>query len=345
MKITQDLSKAWLRAVNAGRIVNEFEAALDDPAGRWSKGDQVRFGLAWSDGAIGYWARNVATARVIEAPVEERAVGGTGFICQLNGYRALRPGGTPQRIGRQPDISPAAADCRFFCQNPDQGLSLLRRDPLLQVDLAHSRWNAYYNSNPFEKEGHFLWVPLPVNATPRTMPHTPQGLSRESIEDLVLLFRQTTDTIIFFNSLHAGASVNHLHAQSVVRKHRLAIEDARLAEYKGFTILDGFPAQAICFGRDADPGGIATSVGRLQRRNVPFNLILLGERILLVPRAVEHEIVAEFPGGVLATMEIAGKIITVDRAVYEGTGPADIAVAMKKVTLNVKELIDLWGLE
>jgi hypothetical protein len=341
INITQDLARAWLQAVTAGNIVNEFEADQDDPAGRWAHGDLVRFGLAWSDGAITYCARNVRTAQVIEAPVEERAIGATGFCCQFNGYRALRPGGAPRRIGRQPEISPAVADCRFFCQDPSRGLSLLSRAPLLQVGLANGRWNAYYNSNPFEKEGHFLLVPALTDGTPGNLPHLPQLLSRESVEDLVDFFRQSPGTIVFFNSLHAGASVNHLHAQAVFHKHRLPIEEARTAEYKGFKVLEGYPAQAICFGRNSDLDPIVAAVDRVQRLGIPFNLILLGECILLVPRAAEHEIVAEFPGGVLATMEIAGKIITVDRQVYENIQPADVTSAMNKATLDVRELIDL----
>ena len=218
----------------------------------------------------------------------------------------------------------------------------MRRAPLLQVGLPHSRWNAFYNSNPFEKEGHFILVPVLTEGTTSTMPHLPQTLSRESVVDLVHFFRQTTKTMVFFNSLHAGASVNHLHAQAVFQKQRLAIEDARTTGYKGFKVLDGYPAQAICFDRDADPGVLAASVDRTQTLGIPFNLILLGERILLVPRAAEHEVVAEFPGGVFATMEIAGKIITVDHAAYESTKLADIASAMKKAMLNVKDLIDLW---
>ncbi len=342
MKITQDLSIAWREAVASGRIANEFEASSDDPTGRWSKGDLVRFGLVLVDGVIQYDAQNMRTAKQIEASVEERTLGSTGFVCQFNGYRALRPGGTAQRLGQQPDISPTAADCRFYCQDPKHSLSLLKRDPLLQVRLAHARWNVYYNATPFEKEGHFLWVPAIVDATIAVIPHLPQMLTREFVEDIVLLFRQATQSIIFFNSLHAGASVNHIHTQSVFHNQRLAIENAKTIEYKGFNILDGYPAQAICFGRDSDVSTIAIAVDRLQKVGIAFNLILLGERILLILRNGEHEIVSEFPGGVLATMELAGKIITVDRHVYENTEPAQIESAFRKVTLAAKQLIDSW---
>jgi hypothetical protein len=41
-------------------------------------------------------------------------------------------------------------------------------------------------------------------------------------------------------------------------------------------------------------------------------------------------------------MELAGKIITVDRHVYENTEPAQIESAFRKVTLAAKQLIDSW---
>jgi hypothetical protein len=342
MEVTQDLSSAWQEAVASGRIANEFEASLGDPAGRWSKGDRIRFGLAWTGAAIEYEARNLSTGTQIQAPVDERTIGPNGFVCQFNGYRALRPGGTSQRLGRQPDISPTPADCRFYCQDPKKSLSLLKRDPLLQVRLRHARWNSYYNATPFEKEGHFLWVPVVVDGATTVIPHFPQMLTAQFVEDLVLLFRHTTRTIVFFNSLHAGASVNHVHAQAVFHKQRLAIEDAGTIEYKAFSILDGYPAQAICFRTNSEVSTIAACVDRLQARGIPFNLILVGERIFLVPRNPEHEIVAEFPGGVLATMEIAGKIITVDRSAYESADKTQIEDAFQKVTLSARKIIDDW---
>ncbi len=343
MKIAQDLARAWQDAVASRRVVNEFEASEDDPAGRWVKGDRLSFGLVWSGKNVKYEAWNIRTERQIEATVDERAIGETGFVCQFNGYRALRPGGNPRTIGRQPDISPSPPECRFYCQTPSMQLSLLNREPLLQVTLENSHWSAYHNANPFEKDGHFLLLPATVEGALITLPHCPQMLTQAYLYDLVLLFRQAPGLVIFFNSLHAGASVNHVHAQAVFHQRRLAIEDARAVEYKGYFVLDGYPAQGLCFSLDCEVRRIAASIERLQTRGIPFNLILLGQRIVVVPRNPDHEIVAEFPGGVLATMEVSGKIITVDRRIYEQATDADIRRALQKVTVNVKSLIDDWA--
>ena len=342
MKLAQELSQAWQNAVASGRIVNKFEASEGDPTGRWARGDRISFGLAGSGDDIKYEAWNVRTAEPIEAAVDERTIGDTGFVCQFNGYRALRPGGTPRTLGRQLDISPTPSECRFGCQTRMRDLSLLNRAPLLQVRLQTSSWNAYHNANPFEKDGHFLWLPVQGEGELPTIPHLPQMLTREFVEDLVLLSRQAPELVIFFNSLHAGASVNHVHAQAVFHRKRLAIEDAATVQYRGFTILDGYPAQGFCFSRDSEVSSVATAIEKLQTRGIPFNLILLGERMLLVPRNADHEIVVEFPRGILATMEVSGKIITADRQVYEQATAADISSAFQKVTLDAKSLIDAW---
>jgi len=340
--LIDDLSKAWQKAVASGRIASEFDAPFDDLDGRWSKGDRVRFGLIWTGAGIEYDAHNLRSGEQINVPVDERTVGKRGFVCQFNGYRALKPGGIPQQVGRQPDISPAPADCRFHCQDPTESLSLLRREPLLRVRLRHAAWNAYFNAIPFEKEGHFLWVPAVLDGATSGLPHLPQVLTRELVEDLVLLFQQSTNTVLFFNSLHAGASVNHVHAQAVVHRQPLPIERARTVEYKAHALLDGYPAHAITFARDGDIDAVAGAVERLQLDDIPFNLMFAGERIFLVPRTAEHEIVSEFPSGVLATMEIAGKIIAVDRRTYENVEESQIESALRKVTIRAEQLIDAW---
>ncbi len=235
----------------SGKIVNEFEASADDQEGRWSKDDRIAFGLTSTSSGISYFARNLRTAAQIRASVDERKVDGTGFECQFNGYRALRPGGPGQGLGRQPDVPAGSAACRFGCQDPKKSLSLLRRDPLLQVRLPRFRWNAYYNATPFEKEGHFLWVPVVVDGTTTILPHVPQLLNQEFLEDMLLLFQRTTQTIVFFNSLHAGASVDHIHVQAVFHRDRLAIEDAGTAAYRGFTVLEGYPAEGLVFALDS----------------------------------------------------------------------------------------------
>src|SRR5579884_727951 len=263
----QNLSDTWRSAVQAGKIVNLFETLQKQ---------RIEFGLTIQNGDIVYYAKNVTTGAPMAAAVEERVIDGTAFRVQYNGYRALRPGGNPASSGRQPTIPGEAERCRFYCQDPQQPLSILRRDPLAEVALKHHRWNAYASVTPFEKEGHFLWIPAVVDGARMTLPHFPQEFSREMLEDTLSLFRSSESMLFFFNSLHAGATVNHIHLQSVFHGARLAIEDAPTFPSKksGCCLLRHDGAEGLVFERDENAGILFSALDRLQSDRLPFNLIL-----------------------------------------------------------------------
>jgi len=337
-----NLADAWKSAVEEGKINNEFQAAVSDPGHRWKTGDRLRFGLRLHNGQPGYFAINMNTGLPIQMHVEERYVSGTNFACQFNEYRGLRPGGAQFPVGRQPDISAAPSDCRFYCQSPDKPLSIRKRHPLAQVKLQHRVWNVYYNAFPFDAAGHFLCVPCFVRGTDFVLEHLPQRLSLNSIEDLLLLNRDEPPLMFFFSSLHAGASVNHIHIQAVFHRKRLPIEDAQRASYKSITCLTNYIAEAFVFSGCLSATLVHRCVERLQERGVPFNLLLVRGEVFVFPRNPEHEVVEEFPGGVLAATDLAGKIITTDRRSYENADKARVQNAFFKTCVSVRKLIDEW---
>jgi len=325
MAVTQDflLSNAWMKAVREGKIVNEFKAP---------NGDRIRFGLIFQNGCIEYHARNIETGCEMPALVEEKMIGQSSFMIQFNGYRALKPGSKILSIGKQPDIPGEAASCRFYCQDPSRTLSILKRDPLIQIALPNYKWNGYYNVTPFEKEGHFLWLPVFTKAA--TISHIRQELSCAFLEDALALFENSDRLMIFFNSLHAGASVNHIHLQAIFHKKALSIEGASIIRRGRFTVLDNYPARGIVFDRGAGSDEIWPCIDYLQKNGIPFNLIFVGDRICLIPRNPLHEVAAELPTNIIASAELAGKIITVDRNVYDNMNYAIIQKAFQKTTVE-----------
>src|SRR3989344_77050 len=242
--VAQDLllSNAWVKAVRDGKIVNEFKAL---------NGEKIQFGLALQNGRIEYYARNIETGSEIPALVEEKMIGQSDFMIQFNGYRALKPGGRILNIGKQPDISGEATGCRFYCQDSSRELSILKRDPLIQIALPNYKWNGYYNATPFEKDGHFLWLPVFTDKG-ATISHIRQELSRAFLEDALALFENSDRLMIFFNSLHAGASVNHIHLQAIFHKKALSIESAPIIKQERFAVLVNYPAHGITFNRGAE---------------------------------------------------------------------------------------------
>lgn len=334
------LYKVWQKAVLDGKIVNQFEAALNDPLGRWHRGDQIIYGIRSNEGQLEYYAQNLSQSNDIQGTIKEKRVGELGYIYRLNNYRTLRPGGSGRPIGRQLDISPEPEHCRFYCQDRTQPLSLLNRDPLLQVKLCYFTWNAYYNAAPLDKEGHFLWVPTNLNA--KTLSHMFQRLSPELLSDAIELFSQLDHTILFFNSLHAGASVNHIHFQAVCHQKNFPVEEISTVPYKGYDFLDKFPAQSLVFTPMMSINKIFDCIDRLQSDGIPFNLVMLGKRILLTIRDIEHEIVSEFPGDGFAALEMCGSINTVDAQAYDAAHIGMLETAYKKMVIPAKQIIDLW---
>lgn len=361
------LDNAWREAVAKGLVAVEFGAPADDPDGQWRKGERLRIGVKLgSGGEPGYDGLNVTTGAALQPkrlvddktgqplvdqdtgrPLEYRRsfkVDGLPFQCELNGYRALRPGGGTLKPGRQPDLPPEPLKCGFACQDPTKDLSILRRPVLLKVRLKNAQWAALHNMAPLEAAGHVLWFPVSERGETVCFPHAPQRLSREFLEDLVELFARCPGYVLFFNSPHAGATQDHIHAQMVRQTARLAIEDAAQVDCgcHGFRRLDGYPARGFVFLKDADAALIYSCVDRLQQQQTPYNLIMAADRIVVVPRDAAHEVVAEFPKGVLASMEFAGKIITTDKQTHRDADAEKVKSAFGKTTLALESVLKGW---
>lgn len=338
--LTLKLYQAWADAVAAGEVANQFVAPQNDSAGRWRAGDRVIYGLRPDDSGFAFYAENLDQAQPIYGAVEERTIGDSGYICQYNGYRALRPGLKRSPPGRQPPLSAEVADCRFFCTDPQQPLSLLRRRPLMQIRLPHYRWQAYYNAAPIEKAGHFLWLPVDP-ANPAVLPHLPQVLTLAFLHDAIALFRQLDRTIVFFNGLGAGASVNHIHIQSAFHAHPVAIQQAPLKPLPGVTVLADYLTPGLVFAADASASEVFGWVQRLQHQGIPHSLVMVGDRIVLFPRDINHEVVTEFPTDRPGAPAFWGKLLTADHATFKRVTPEQLRRAFSKMGLNSDQFASL----
>lgn len=296
----------------------------------------MEFGLKLVDGVIKCYVRNITTSSEIESEVEEKVIGQSDFIIQYNGYRALRPMGKILGLGQQQDLPSQADKCVFFCQDPKQGLSLLNREPLIQIPLLNWKWNIYYNAFPIEKEGHFLLVPVVDDGIKTIIPHLEHKLTNDFLEDILFLFENNRELYIFFNSLHGGATGDHLHFQILFHKQILAIEKAPIIKKGKVTILNNYPARSIVFDSKAKASEIFPKIDFLQSKRIPFDLNFIGERIYLIPRNLKHEVVEEFPNRVLGAIEFAGKIITTDKNIYDNMNYAKIQTAFRKTTTSLE---------
>ncbi|HTF71127.1 MAG TPA: hypothetical protein VK638_51515, partial [Edaphobacter sp.] len=190
-----------------------------------------------------------------------------------------------------------------------------------------------------EKNGHFLWIPAVTHGATTEFPHWLQELTLPLLQDFLVLASMSTNLMTYFNSIHAGASVNHIHFQSVYREKQAAIDKAATLMNRHRYFLKDYPASGLVYMEDTPAETIWHDIGKLQEHGIPFNLIHTGCRIYLVPRNIAYETVAEFPNGVLAAMEISGKAITTEQSFYLEADSAQFQIALRKSTLTIEELL------
>jgi hypothetical protein len=286
--LTEPLLRVWRTAVESGDLLNEFDAFTDDPGGQWRKGDRLRCGLIRG----GYSAANLTTGKPITYEVKERPVG--PYFVQVNPYRLLKP---------MPGIG---SGCRFYCHDRSEPLSIWNRKVLLTIPLRHRRWNAFGNAMPFDTDLHALLVRTGYE-------HQPQLLDRESVEDMLELAAQTPGLLLFYSSVGAGASVDHLHWHIVHHGPvKFAIEN-----------------ESAAFG---DAGTIWETVDRLQQAapRIAFNLLVVGGRAVVVPRTVEKA-TAGLPGMVISSFELIGKFIVTSDEAYAAATAESLTQALRSV--------------
>lgn len=305
------------------------------------KGTSIKAWLTMVNGEPKPFAQIVGgdelNVRIVPRPVG-------GFIILLSDLRSIRPGAvTNPPIGRQPEfVSPGEKGCKFECAQVVTPLSLLRRVPLMEVKLKNGDYAVLPNAAFFDPRGHVLLVPIEKAEGERKYPHRPQWMTLADLEDLFWFQELNPDQLGFFNSIHAGATVDHIHAQSVYHGEQLAIEKASTNRHGEVMILgEDYPARGLVFDRHEAPVNVYKYVDRLQRRGIPFNLIVTGEKIFLIPRDRYHEVLAQFPTGVLASMEMAGKAITDDERVFACVTLEEIVNALRLTTLkNLDTILD-----
>jgi hypothetical protein len=178
---------------------------------------------------------------------------------------------------------------------------------LQQVNLRHFSWNAYYNAAPIEKNGHFLWIPVQKSDGETCLPHFPQVLTFEFLEDAIYLFKKLDQSIVFFNGLHAGASVNHIHLQAVHHHQPLALATTPLKPMgNAAPVLAGLPGPWSGVSPESSPPAEIFSLGCISCSNTafPYNLVMIRDslktgpgshRVVLFPRDIDHEITSELP--------------------------------------------------
>ena len=331
MRLSIDLTEAWERLIARGAMRNTFE----DASGR-----KIEAGVRLGRNGPESYAVAADTGADVCEPAERMRLA-SGMEVLYNPMARLKPHTPPAKAGRQADIAAESGACPLACQDPDHPLSLLRRPALVQISCPHQPWRAYPNVAPWEARGLMIWVPCPPDAASRALPHVPQVLRYPDLEDFLAIVQAGAGMATFFNSLHGGASANHLHFQGVACDGRMAVEEADRVPEGRYTILAGYPASGVVFPLKAAAADLWGPIERFQEAGYPFNLIALARGIYLFARDPRHEVLEEFPGRAFGAINLAGLFITSDPEERKNVSDQTIAAAYTRLTLETKQLVAL----
>ncbi|MFO0890906.1 MAG: hypothetical protein U0790_17405 [Isosphaeraceae bacterium] len=332
--VNGELSSAWDAAAAVGMLFHEFTAAADGPDGQWRSGDRVRFGVGAGHpvGLPRFESVNLSTGLPIQPDIRERSLGTRGFRCLYHPFRALRPGG---------EAGSDRPGCRFGCDDPDAPLSILRRVVLSRLALPNSNWQACPNAAPFHPRGQLLWIPAARQGPGRALPHHPQRLTGEVIDDLIALAIHPLSRghVLFYNGVGAGASVDHLHVHAVVHQPRLAIAGAGLVPRGQEVVIPDYPARGMSFdlNRTDECRRFSRRAMRLQSVAIPVNLVFCEHRAYLFARRTVPLASTWLHVDRIAAIELAGSLITTSPVVYSKLTEPELSSALRAVTLSPDE--------
>jgi hypothetical protein len=332
-----NISQIWQNMIKQGRLTrkaidpetqNEFEIAL----------------AVKDDGAIEYRARNLTEGKDVEYKVTEEIVPESMFIREFNPFEGFAEKVRPRISGRQPDLPDHSQRCGFSCMDASIETSMLNRKPVAVFKVNGELWQAYSKRIFADKRGHLVLIPDITN------PENKRGqlITGKDIGAVISMSNESRNTVILYNSLHAGASVNHIHFHLVYHGERLPIEYENFE--KTVTISDVNVYRSTDYGikvimlegqNKQEVSSVALGfISRLQDEGIPFNLLIANGKVYIMPRNIENEVVSEFPRPI-GIRELYGKFTAYNQTEIDELTKEKIASAFNKLSLTEEQIYNL----
>jgi hypothetical protein len=333
----QAVSDRWMEDVRSGRFARVIR--LEKDALGFKAGEEIVVGLRCDrPRKVVHFARNRLTGVESRSKWVRETIGPSGFIVDWNPFRAARP--FPGN-GMKPEGADSSGThgCSFECQKAVTDLSLLHRPTLIEpLDLGNWLWALYPQLAPIETALHFILVPVRKTGRAIKIPHLPQVMTREFLEDLFRFADKNGDLMLFFNGKGAGASVDHFHVQGVPNHLELPLRKARIMGRGGHRVIEDYPASGAVFPVDEGASSAWSLLTRLQDRGIPFNIVFLDWRAYIFPRCAPSVVL----GGrsrAIASFELAGHFIIPEERSEGEIRAEDLEEALRKVTLPMGDLL------
>ncbi len=129
----------------------------------------------------------------------------------------------------------------------------------------------------------------------------------------------------------------------MARKGGVPLDRAGSTAAGPYRFLENYPASGLVFEEPIEFGEVWSCIDKLQQQDIPLNLIYSHRHLYLFARNVEHEMIEEFPGGVMACMELSGRLITTEEKFYRDADTNLLNSAFRKVTLGREALLRVLG--
>lgn len=242
--------------------------------------------------------------------VQSRLVG-PWQLC-FNPVRALRP---PRMSGTSFGGLLRPFDAAGFHFNKP----FLAREILWQGELAGKPARLLYNKFPFARL-HGLLVPEPERELPQYLTPELHGWAWE-----VCAQAGAFGLCLGYNSVSAGASVNHLHFQSFVSSAPLPVQ-MPLFQHNGGGKPYPLPCQVY-----HDPETAWFALDELHRHNQPYNLVYAANRLHLVARVPQGSPALSTLSQGWGWSEAAGTITLFTREEYERLEAAEIEFELARL--------------
>lgn len=241
---------------------------------------------------------------LVEGGVEElhsweRRIAG-GFEIVLNPLRSLRP-------ARMASKSRDALCEPFNDEAFNFNRSFLRREILFEDSFEKHRFRVLYNKFPFAP-WHLLIAPDPDQCLSQCLGSEHHMLAWTLVEEAA---ESLPGFALSYNSLGAGASVNHLHMQGVLRSQAFPVEMPGWRHNGG---TNAYPAECLVADSVAESLEMITD---FHCREQPYNLLYRPGRLYLLPRSLEQPV--SLPSWVegVAWHEMCGVMTVADRYSFE----------------------------
>lgn len=232
----------------------------------------------------------------------------------LNSMRRLRPARASKEV--LSSIIQPFDDSRFHFNKP-----FLQPEILWQGEYEGEYLRVLYNKFPFAPY-HLLIALAPQDNLPQVMRARDHDYIFSLAASVAKIFRGFG---IGYNSLGAGASVNHLHFQGFVREQAFAIEQDEWTHNGGNR---AYPLMVQCFDAPAEAWAC---IQQLTAQDRAFNCLYRGGRCYVAPRQYQGAVGLPVWLDGAGWLDLAGVITVPDNETFERLDADAIAQALARL--------------